>query len=582
MLFETFMPVKLIPLKPEQHQVILVPKATTDLPFFYHTKKNTLLSKNINYQAVDSFGRPIIWKTIPNRDPEIGVPGIDAHDVWFKLIKPTIDLSLNLLEESSYIIPLGGCRQCLRLVGWGEGGFQARRLLKALNQIGMTNCVADIWIPTTEKDANGNPLFQPIKASFTKMSIYAIGRTHLTDRQLQEGKFNFDFNLDDTIYIQLHPIEARIQKSQPQRYIDNQYMFSVDPKSQRWYELLAAKIYGVIKHRGEYCEVRYSWYVQHHHTLKRHYTRKRATQQIGEIVGDHLRFSYITKFELITIKERGQEIDWAIRFYPGQAARESVTRILNHISKKNPGARNLSAPKSVESTKEPRQFFRPSERRIDDRLISELTNRGIVRAEAVKIAGNLDLGPDEHLSDILDWGDHLISQAGSKIYNPAGFYIHLIKEHISPPATFETSRRRRLRFEAGQAIAQNLQEAATIKLAFQDYISTEIDRQIAQNPAGFQEILEAKRGHFKGQKAFSLWDDETITKLAVPAARNEILKGIGAATLASFTERYKAKELAARLTRLLLPAPAVQADLAPSVAEGPAALENSRDDYLVV
>jgi hypothetical protein len=583
LLLKASTPVELIPLKPEQHQVVLVPKATTDLPFFYHTKKKSLLARNIDYQGMDAYGRPIHWKTIPNRDPEIGEPSIDAHDVWMKLVKPIIDLRLNLYDESSYVIPLGGCRESLRIVGWGEGGFQARRLFRALNQIGNTNIVADMWIPTTELDEHGAPLFQPIKASFTKMSIYAIGSTHLTAKQLQEGRFDFDFDLNDTVYIQLHPIEAQIQKSQPQRYIDNQYLFSVKPVAQRWYELMAARIYGVIKHRGEYCEIRYSWYVQHHHTLKRHYTRKRATQQIGEVVADHVRFGYITKFELITAKEPGQEIDWVIRFYPGQAAKDSVARILNYISKKNPRQRKLTVVKSVEPKTEPTHIFLTPEQQIDERLVAELTNRGVTPTQAAKIVAGLDLGPDEYLTDILDWADYLIGQApAGKIYNPSGFYVHLIKERVFPPATFETSRKRRLRHEAQQVIAQRLQEQARITLAYDDYLTGEIDAYIAKNPEQFKEALDARRQHLKAHKALGLWSDESITKMAAPAARSEIRKRTVTLTLEAFAARYKAQELAARLTVLLLPAPRLNEPSPSQPGQGSEAQANSADEYFTV
>ncbi len=146
------------------------------------------------------------------------------------------------------------------------------------------------------------------------MTIYAIGSKHLTEAELNDGQFKFDFNLDDTVYILLNPIEAEIQKNQPQRYIDNQYMFSVVPAAQRWYELLAAKIFGVIKNNGSYCEVRYSWYVNHHNTLKRYNTRKRVVYQMTRLVQDHLDCGYLTKVEYRVLKDPGQEIDWIIRY----------------------------------------------------------------------------------------------------------------------------------------------------------------------------------------------------------------------------------------------------------------------------
>src|SRR6185503_9409841 len=85
------MSAELIPLKAGQHAVILVPKTTTDLPFFYFTKQKASLNQNINYQGLDPQGRPMRWQVFPNNNPAIGAPGIDAHEAWMRLVKPTFD-----------------------------------------------------------------------------------------------------------------------------------------------------------------------------------------------------------------------------------------------------------------------------------------------------------------------------------------------------------------------------------------------------------------------------------------------------------------------------------------------------------
>lgn len=575
------MAAELIPLNDGQHQVILVPKATTDLPFFYLTKQNVRLKQNIDYEGIDLKGRPIRWQVFPNNNPAIGAPGIDAHETWMRLVKPTFDWHRDFGKQLD-ILPLGKLREALRIVGWGEGGWEARRLLKALHQIGAASCVADLWIPTTQKDEQGNQTFQHINATFSKMTIYAIGSKHLTDEQLADGQFDFEFDLDDTLYIQLNPIEVQIQRDQPQRYIDNQYLFSVKPTARRWYELVAPKIFGVVKNNGEYCEIRYSWYIQHHHTLKRYYERYRVVFQMNRLVEDHLKEGYITRVEYRVVKEPGQEIDWVIRYYPGETARTSIARILSYRYRQHP---NGEKERISTRTARPRVNKQPAiaDRVIDQRLVAELANRGVIQSEATKIVASLDLGPDEHLTDILDWGDHLIKQAPpGKIYNPSGFYIHLIKERAFPPATFETGRKRRLRQEAAQVIAQTLQEEAQIKLAYDDYITAQINAYVAQNQERFQEVLEAKRQHLRNHKVLGLWDEETITKLAATAARSEILKGIATDTLESFSVRYKAEQQAARLTRLLLPAPKEQTDLGFQAEQGTSAPENPGDHYITV
>ncbi|MGH9823201.1 MAG: hypothetical protein ACREDR_08120 [Blastocatellia bacterium] len=535
---------ELIPLKPEQHQVILVPKATTDLPFFYHTKKKSLLNKNILYEGLDPQGRPMRWKTIPNRDPEIGVPGIDAHEVWMRLVKPTIDLRLNLYDEQSYVVPLGGCRYCLRMVGWGEGGFQARRLFKALNQIGMTNCIADIWIPTTETDERGDQVFRPIKASFTKMSIYAIGSTHLTEEQLKDGRFNFDFDLDDTIYIQLNPIEAQIQKSQPQRYIDNQYLFSVDPKARRAYELLAAKAYGVVKNKGTHFEVLYSWYVSHHHTLKRHYERRRVTQQIRDVNRDHLRKRYFERIEFATIKEPGKEIDWIIRFYPGETAKESIARILGYTAKRKqkPHLNRRDHPAFTDAS-QPIPMQQPTRKEPGEEasLLTQLTKRGIAAAQARKLLKAIE--PEQQVMDQLEWGDYIVAQGSIK--NPPGLYVSFIKDNLMPPDSFETSRKLGLKQDQAQTVSSRQQEDQHLQLAYADYRNQEIDKYVAQNHEEYERFYFVKKQESQAKfGGFADWKPELATKFVTVLARAEVAKRLPFDDFETFRSRLRQVESA--------------------------------------
>lgn len=51
---------------------------------------------------------------------------------------------------------------------------------------------------------------------------------------------------------------------------------------------------------------------------------------MNRIIQDHLSTGYITKAEYRKIKEPDHEIDWIIRYYPGEASKESIARILSH------------------------------------------------------------------------------------------------------------------------------------------------------------------------------------------------------------------------------------------------------------
>lgn len=323
---------ELIPLKPEQHALAFVPKLSTDLPFFNLTSRRRDIPKVIKYRGRDLAGRPIRWEVYQDTSKEIGAPAVEAHEVWYLLVKPSIDSQRMLDGKLPEIIPLGGMRECLRRVGWTSGGHQAHELMKALTQIAFAGCVADLWLPTGEQDAEGRERYLQIKGRFSRLSVYAIGEHHLTEAEL--ARKQFDFDLEDVLYIRLDPLEVKLQQCQDQRIFDNEYLFSVSPAARRWYELMAAKIFGVVKNKGQFCEVRYSWYVQCHHTLKRYVEHKRVRFQMDRVVADHLASGYISRVEYRAIKEPGQELDYIIRYYPGEGAKESIARIQGHLHRK--------------------------------------------------------------------------------------------------------------------------------------------------------------------------------------------------------------------------------------------------------
>ncbi len=325
------MATELIPLKPEQHKITFVPKTTTDLPFFNLTYRKKDIPTEIEYEGVDEAGHPIYWRVEYNTNKRTGAPGVEAHEVWYLLVKPAIDASRKADGTISQIIQLGGMRECLRMVGWTAGGFQAKELIKSLTQISFAGCVADLWFPTDETDAEGKQKYLQVKSRFSRLSVYAIGEYHLTEEDLKNARFDFD--LEDKLYIRLDPIEVRLQQLQAsqQRLIDNAYMFSVKPIARRWYELLAGKIYGTLKYNAPYFEIRYSWYIKHHHTLKRFAAMKRVTEQMNRVVEEHLNSGFLTKVEYRKIKEPDGEQDFTIRYYVGKSAKESINRIQGHI-----------------------------------------------------------------------------------------------------------------------------------------------------------------------------------------------------------------------------------------------------------
>src|SRR5262249_36569125 len=70
--------------------------------------------------------------------------------------------------------------------------------------------------------------------------------------------------------------------------------------------------------------------------------------------------------------------------------------------------------------------------KLDRELLHQLMKRGISEKACVSLLR--DLKPNQQLMDQLEWGDHLVFHSPNKykFYNPAGLYIHLIKENATP------------------------------------------------------------------------------------------------------------------------------------------------------
>lgn len=328
------MSAELIPLKQGQHVVTYVPKRTTDLPFFNLTYNRHNTPTKIKFEGTDEEGKPINWEVRHNTDDDIGSAGVQAHEVWYLLIKPAIDASRLSDGRIQPIIGLGGVRECLRMVGWTEGGHEARELIKVLRQITFAGCIADLWFPTGETDEEGKPTYKQIKGSFSRMTVYAIGEHHLTQEELKTA--NFDFDLEDKIYIELNRLEIALQEMQTsqQKIIDNEYMFSVKPVARRWYELMAGKVFGTVHYKTRYFKIRYSEYTKHHHTLKKFYTMKAVRRQMHDVVKDHLATGFLEKVEYKKIKESGKELDFEITYYVGEEATNSIRRIRGYLATK--------------------------------------------------------------------------------------------------------------------------------------------------------------------------------------------------------------------------------------------------------
>jgi hypothetical protein len=184
---------------------------------------------------------------------------------------------------------------------------------------------------------------------------------------------------------------------------------------------------------------------------------------------------------------------------------------------------------------------RRMESQVDQELVTEMMQRGISERGARELLANLAIG--QQVTDQLEWGDFQIQQASrGKFHNPAGFYIRLIRDNISPPESFETSRKQRLREDAQRAQQKEQEEKATIELAYLEYKDRTIDKYIHKNYSkGFYASCVRKKLEelMQDRRLKERWNEGTLSRMAETRLRQDIATRVPLMTFQEFWEQQR-------------------------------------------
>ena len=72
-------------------------------------------------------------------------------------------------------------------------------------------------------------------------------------------------------------------------------------------------------------------------------------------------------------------------------------------------------------------------------FLPELLRRGITERAARRLLSSLP--PSRDVLRQLEWGDDVIARMGeTRVWNPAGLYVALLRDNVEPPANFLSSR----------------------------------------------------------------------------------------------------------------------------------------------
>jgi hypothetical protein len=168
-------------------------------------------------------------------------------------------------------------------------------------------------------------------------------------------------------------------------------------------------------------------------------------------------------------------------------------------------------------------------------VLAELTRRGVTPKVAQQLLSRVR---DSYLVlDQLEWADYLIGKNPDGFYNPAGFYVTVLRDNVPVPSTFETSRLRALR-AAGRAESERREaRLSELRVAYDQYCSAEVERHIERTytTEGFARMVEGQKQEFLASKKrdFTRWRAEQFTEYATAHVRRKVSRDV---TVPSFQE----------------------------------------------
>ena len=178
-------------------------------------------------------------------------------------------------------------------------------------------------------------------------------------------------------------------------------------------------------------------------------------------------------------------------------------------------------------------------------LMAELTRRGITPKVAEQILGRAHDG--RVILDQLEWADHLIGANRERFYNPAGFYVSILRENVPVPPGFETSRIRAARAAAHQESVRLEERREALRVAYDQYCAGEIDRHIeaAYPPAAFVQLVEEKKKRLLDDKRhqFAGWQPEHLEEYAAATVRREVSRNISLPTFQEYEDATRGGSL---------------------------------------
>jgi len=436
------------------------------------------------------------WKVSYNTD--FGQPGPLAYKVDTLVVNRRIDECERPLPE---VIKLGALREICRDLGFTD--HNTDQVKKALHQ----NASAYITAKLRYRLKNGREKWGEI--GYTRYSVVFTGEV------LPNG------STADAVYIVLNASYRELLNHVEVRPLDYDYLVELPPGPQRLYEILSFPIFGAIANNRPRAKLVYSDYCLYA-PQTRYFDFDQVKKQMFKIHAPHRAAGYIAKVDYVEIETRDGKPDWEIFYTPGPKAfveHQSFTR--RNTGQGNEPIRLIpEAPKRRSAGPQQQTLALDQTPGEQDTLILELTRRGISEKKARELLMNLE--PGQEVMDQLEWTDTTIAKAPSdKFHNPPGLYVAVIRDNVTPPQNFASSRKRRLCEESQQVKDAERARQAQLEIAYEEYRSQAIDRYVSDLPSTqYQQMITEARRQLK--RSYGTMTDAQLSDMASNWVRAEV------------------------------------------------------------
>jgi hypothetical protein len=356
----------------------------------------------------------IKWEV--NHVSKFGQPGPLAYKLDTLIINRRIE---EASRPISRIIRLGSLNEICRELGQADSGKNTNHIKNALRQ----NAFAAIIAKIRYRLSDGSERL--LEADFNRYSIVFTGE------KLPNGR------KADAVFIILNDVFMQVINGAMTRPLDYEYLKSLPPASQRFYELLSYQMYAAIKNDRPRAKLIYSELCTYA-PLMRQTDWNVIRPQLARIHAPHKESGYIAKIDFNETADGEGNPDWELLYQPGPKARAEYRAfakrggpVMLEVEPFNADPLPLSTPTEAPTP-------------LGAILIGHGVTASII-AELVRQHGEAAVMVQvEHL----EWQ---IEKKPGKIADPAAWLVSAIKTSHAAPRGFVSQAERQRREEAKRA-----------------------------------------------------------------------------------------------------------------------------------